>query len=853
MAQSNTASTTRINPAEGSEVEVEAGEGLTLAFDVANESPEIISYHIAAEELPTEWIAEAPVLDAAPGSNERVKVVVRPFVNAMDGVYPMRLSILADGSSYANVSLNLRVLPPPPGAILQPPPPVVVPVAAPPVAPVYDLEPEPVEPVNIVESGFVPPSEPIAPVAIPEPFAPTPVIEPLVEATDDAPAEALVEKPKRRPASPKPAPVTSPVAETAPTVVEVAPPVTPSRVVPTQVTPPVAPPINTTPAPVVTPRVTPVQTAPPVQIPPVVTPQPAPPRPQHQPVAPPVVAQSRPQPQPVTPPRPAAAPLPLTPEPLPVTDEFSNYSYRPSTQDAEIDEPDEPNAIVAGTKDGNDGDVFTVAPGQTLLVRITVQNDGTYARNYVLEDDQLLDQNWLDLRQYDINLDRNALGELRFRLTPPTDAEPGAYPFGVRFGPSDASRRVKQFTLLIPALPLVELKAEKTEQSVLSLAVKPGIGTEFPLQVVSTGNADTSFRVGVVAAGGQTAASDPDTPYLYETDKWRYEFDRELEEVRVPENHQAARPEPVRLRVARKGVWWWGFKEAHEITVAATPVMGAAPTSGGEAAPRASSQATVTLKRWRPIPFPAVFLIPLLLILLPIFGGGARDVVVENGVQGTGSLASGDSSTSGNLYYVLQNGAVTVDPAKPPKDITADLAWSATAGSWLYLATDKSKTLASGPFLRGFTDTASVSEYGLTRTYTVGSPLSRQSVTVRYLPLRTNNLGIVVRQNNKPVTAKVFDVPGGTEKGGREYVLAKTGAATLSLTNGYTNGLDVVVWLATNTGGASVNNIATVDAKRLLPGTTLPTITVAPPASGSAEVTLLTTDAKGQVIRLRFE
>lgn len=735
----NGAGGVRINPANGSEITVEAGQTVTLVFDVANESPEIVSYHILAEQVPSEWIADAPVMDTAPGTNDRVRVVLRPFVNAMEGVYPMRLSVAADGSIFASVTLSLRVLPAP-----------AVPIPTAPVTP---------EPPKLTPPVAVPP-EPLA-----------------TEATEPT--------------------LTFPVPDFAA--------------------------LKATPPPTIPPPVETVQT--------------------------PVV-----QPLPVTPPPPPVRPVvPVTPPTpvIPVTDEFSDFTYQPHTQETATDEPDERNVVVTGAKDSSDGEVFTVAPGQTLLVRLTVQNEGAFTRNYVLEDDQLLPVNWLDLRQYDISLDRNALGELRFRLTPPANAEPGAYPFGVRFGPSDAARRVRQFTLLIPALPAVRVSSEKPA---ITSPFGTGHETEFALQVVSVGNADTAFRIGVVAAGVAQAGANPDALYLYESAQWRYLFDREIEEVRVPENRQAARPETVRFRMARKGIWWLGWREKHQVTVAATPVMTGAQIPGEAATPGSApgGETTLTLHRWRVLPFPAFVTVPLVLLLLPILGGGARDIVVENGVQGT-AVPSSDTATE-NLYYVLQNQPVTVDPAKPAKQMTADLGWTASAGAWLSLWTDKSRTLASGPFVRGYADTTSVPEYGVTRNYTVGSLWSRQSVTARFLPLRTNALQIIVRQGKQVLSPKTFNAPGGIDGGGREYVLPRTGGpATVSLRNGYPNGLDVIVWEATNSGGAGVTGIATVDAKRLLPLTTLPTITIAPPRSGSAEVVLLTTDAKAQLVRFRFE
>jgi hypothetical protein len=112
---------------------------------------------------------------------------------------------------------------------------------------------------------------------------------------------------------------------------------------------------------------------------------------------------------------------------------------------------------------------------------------------------------------------------------------------------------------------------------------------------------------------------------IYETPNWTYQLDHEVDNLKAPAQGRDLKPVEVSLRVRRRGPWWWGFQESHTVNVAAVPVTDA--TNGA----KDENLTQVTIKRWRLLPFPYIFLIPIILMLL-LAGSQAGNLRVTNGI-----------------------------------------------------------------------------------------------------------------------------------------------------------------------------------------------------------------------------
>jgi hypothetical protein len=123
-----------------------------------------------------------------------------------------------------------------------------------------------------------------------------------------------------------------------------------------------------------------------------------------------------------------------------------------------------------------------------------------------------------------------------------------------------------------------------------------------------------------------TNAAAPGTP-VYDTPQWRYLFDNEIETLRTPSTGRG-QPVGVRLRLERRGAWWFGFRESHRVRVTAVPVTD--KTNGG----KAGNAVDLTAVRWRLIPFPALLLVPILLVMMVFLSGSAKTLDVLNAAQG---------------------------------------------------------------------------------------------------------------------------------------------------------------------------------------------------------------------------
>lgn len=355
-------------------------------------------------------------------------------------------------------------------------------------------------------------------------------------------------------------------------------------------------------------------------------------------------------------------------EDLPVVD----YSRHEREEEDETPEQEEPIIAEKSVVDPIEGSIFSLCPGETLLVRFSFVNESAGERTYILDEDRSLENGWITLVQDQVNLTRNGRGEVSLRLTPPRDAEPGEYPFTVTTGLQGGILTSVSFTLAVQAMPAVKLTAK---QAVVSIGPFSTFA-DFPLVVESAGNADTAFRVGVRNPDAGKESGETHTPdTIYETRDWRYLFDREMEDLRSPSPGRPPQPTPIRLRMVRRGPWWFGFRESHSVRVAAVPVT--EPANNG----KTGNTVQVSVRRWRFLPVPLAVFIPIVLVLLVFFAQGARQFSVVD------------------TYQDPQGQYWAVDPAGDHKNIT--LAWQALPWTFLRLTAKTGNQVTFGKTLAG--------------------------------------------------------------------------------------------------------------------------------------------------------
>lgn len=591
-----------LNPKAGTVLTAPAGGQAEAEFDFYNDSPDVAAFYLEAEGLPPGWVSgtgQAFEAYAAASGGGQLRLTLTPSLMAALGEYDFRVRVVSGGMPVGDdVALILRVDPAPEGAVES--------HAAP-------AEPEPVAPPPPVENNGAP--APVAPVIAAPIFVPQPVVvtpDPVPEPPSPvAPTPPPAPEPDPEPVTPEPVLLTPtpPVVEPEPVVAKAPPAPEPSK------PPPTAEP---TPAP----------------RPKAVTPAPAPPRP-------------------------APAPPPPVEEEAAILVDYNPPATAGGTATAPEDEGDEKEITEPFLLDPKDGAIIPLRPGERMLLRFPFRNQGAREQTYILDEDRSLEDGWLTLVQDQVNLTRNGVGELSFRLTPPENAEPADYPLTVTLGPQGGQLASRSLILSVLATPAVEIKAK-------SRTVKVGPAAkflEFPLSVESAGNADTAFRISVKAPQTEapTDGAAPTGPGdLYETPQWRFLFDKELDTLRSPATGREPRPVPILLRVRPKGAWWFGFKQTHTFRVAAVPVT--EPNNCGK--PGNSLELTAIRSRW--LPFPALLLLLLIPISMLFFSGGAGDLSVTN-AQYTQVNTGGD--LNGNAYWVVEP---TDSNTKP-----AHLAWEA--------------------------------------------------------------------------------------------------------------------------------------------------------------------------------
>ena len=548
----------------------------------------------------------------------------------------------------------------------------------------------------------------------------------------------------------------------------------------------------------------------------------------------------RPMPEQTPPSTPVPRPRPAAPpEEEPVLVEHKAAPARALPAEEEI-RPEVEAALV----DLADGGAVALRPGETRLLRFTFTNETTRETTYVLDEDQSLPGDWITLVQDQVNLMRSGKGDVSLRLSPPLNAEPGDYPFCVTLGPQGGMLTPRALTLTVQATPAVKLTSK---ESVVRIGPMASFA-DFHLSIESAGNADTAFRVAVIPSQVASDGEVRDTKPVYDTPQWQYLFDKELETLRAPASRQAPRPIPIRLRLQRKGPWWFGFRETHHVRVAAVPVTD--PANGGK--PVNTVEVTATRLRFWPMPY--LTLVPLFVLMLMLGSGGASSLQVSN------------AKHFGDIYYVLQADGVKEDATKPAVPMSAKLDWDAPFYAPLVLkATTDNKTESVG-FVHGqHTDQYSVTEYGQERTYSVSRLLvaGDTSVTARFVPARTDRkLQLSSSVSDKKLS--VLEMKTGSDAEATTTVTIprnrtsqnRTLRLNLLNTTPSFKGLRIDVWLAQIPDDFEVQNVTKTNNNPIAPGGMITAqITAKPSATGASdeELILVTTDAGHQVLHVHLK
>lgn len=310
--------------------------------------------------------------------------------------------------------------------------------------------------------------------------------------------------------------------------------------------------------------------------------------------------------------------------------------------------------------------VYPLKPGGALVVALTIRNDDPAKRalrfSLNLDDATRGDtakRAMVELIRPELNVDAGAEGELYARIAVPKGADPAVVGIGFLVGP-DGRPKPAGLRIRIEPVPAVTLTAAKSDVKTGPL---PKGYVDFDLTVGQAGNSDTAFRI---------AAVDPEIPQtlpggfpsgantaVYESGVWRYTLDREVENLKSPGFGRKPDPVKIRLRVERKGAWWWGLKESRALTVRAVPVTD--PLNGGQT----GNEIKLNAVRARPVPFPPALLLLLFLVLFPIFGGSPSRLTVLNADYDDVRQENGRAQPE---YYVVR-------AAENGEEITANVEW----------------------------------------------------------------------------------------------------------------------------------------------------------------------------------
>jgi len=525
---------------------------------------------------------------------------------------------------------------------------------------------------------------------------------------------------------------------------------------------------------------------------------------------------------------------------------------RPRTSAEEDDDTDdEPEVAERNLLDPRDGSVISLKPGETMLLRFSFKNDQRGTRTYVIDEDRSLESGWIVLVQDQVNINANGTGEVSVRLAPPITASPGSYPFILRVGPLGSTLTPCNLALDVQPTPAVKLT---TKQPTVKLGPF-GRNVDFALTIESAGNADTAFRLAVKDPAAETddegRPRGPDD--LYETPQWRYLFEKEFGTLESKAVGRPPSPISLKLRIARKGIWWFGFKEQHKATVKAVPVTDVG--NGG----KSGNALDITAIRWRLLPLPGFLAVPLAVVLFLLLASGASDLRATNAYG------------VGRSFYVLQMRDDNWTEGKPEVPMEARLKWAAPWYAMLKLKATEENRTESHFFVRGgYDDKISVQEYGdrRRRSYEISSMLrpGGDPVQVRFVPLRTDmKLLITTGPRMSPVDEYEVDEYLGEEKiplKSREVTIDVPidGSTRINFTNltDPNRALKILMWPVNVPTQFNIVNFNRTDSSQIDGGATQTakvTFVGDPPTDGSTveeNWQFVTTDATHQVLRIRL-
>lgn len=782
-------------------IEVPAGESVELLFTCNNDQMKVVTFELEASGLGA-WALEKTEHPVAPFDTSNLSFTITPKQTAELGDYPFTVRLLCGGDLVEPVgerALTLRVTEGAPVPVEEPPPPVVAP---------------PSEPIHV--AAIAPPAEkPKTTVKKTITVAP---VESGEAPIGEEPPPPIVEDPQPEP-DPEPEPEPEPIPEPEP-----------------EPEPPAPAPIPE-PEPIFAPE-------PPKEE--VMEPEPEPaPTPTFFEPEPEIVYVEEPKPEPKPDPVPVSRPEPKV---VKVVD-FD----QPAARGFGLDEPEEetPLQIQADATIANppEGTSIYARPGERVLVRFSIKNEQSGVRTYVIQEDRALPIEWIALVQDQVNITPGGSGDVSVMLTPPLNAEPATYPFTVAYGILGQPLTPVYLQLCVQAAPAVKLKV-KADSARVWVPFARALDYEFTVE--SQGNADTAYRISVkdplAERDDQGRPKGPDD--LYETPTWRYLFDREIDTLASPSANRPPTPEQHKMKLRRRGIWWFGWVEKHKMTVAARPVTDGANGGKGEN--------VVELKgmRWRLFPLPGFITVPLAISLFILLASGATGLHISNGRVGE----------DGICYVVGQSTDETSLPVS--------LKWEAPIYAFLKgtkTENDQAKPLSIAH--SSAKDVESIQGYGQAQkvTYQIGSMFTPggQQAVARFVPLRTTNKLALIDDHGAPLSGTpIPDDTVGEDKvpiTGREItiIVPKDGLYHINFRNltgvKGVNAQTIVLWTIQRPEGFDISDFITQQPNndQVIPsGQVTAKISVSKAASISDEGSvweLLTTDQTFQHLKIHLK
>ncbi len=835
------------NPASGTSFSLAYGESLELVFELENNNDNLTTFAAQISGIDRSWtpIDKGTGTAGAYGAAQVVVHLQAP-VDATAGEYGFRVNFferdephLSEASrSYSVSYAGAPVVIAPPEPKPEPrPEPKPEPAQEPEPAPAPTPEPEPVAPMAPPVAAAPPVSKaPPAPrKATPKPPAPDPEpvtmapasasasAPPAPELTVAAPVEgatATVQAPESPAPEPEPVPAyePEPIPEPVPEQEPMREPERPAYVAPSYS--PVAPLRPEVSAPVAAAPISPEPTAtPPTPVAPTYTPSYTPPPPKVEAALPP----------PMAPPEPKLVDL----APQPPSGSTIGFATKQAKTESAVDRE------IQGPANGT---TISAKPGERIRLKFSVKNDSASVANYEISYDWTHPERWINLEQQIVSIDPDANGYVSCLLEPPHNARAGSYRFQVRYGVLGEPPTQVSLTLSVGAVPSVGIAVKQAKVSVGPF----GRNVDFDVKVQNPSNADTAYRL---------AIKDPEAQYdrdgepvgndnLYETPKWRFLVDRELDTVESPRPDRPSQPVDHRVRAYRRGVWWFGWVESIKATLAAVPVTDAKNAS----VPGNASE--IVAKRWRLFPLPWFLMVPLAIVLFILVGSAPSKLRVTNALVG-----------DDNVAYILGDAHSDVAFDVPMKvQIEYDAPGYAMVGASKVQRDVTSPVGGTGH--NTVTDNAVVpkNSYGSeqTTTYFVRSKFfgGGESVTVRFVPLRTENILAVADSTGRPLpfTTEDYAFGGRTVKSRVYNVVVPAGglkALQLRNTTPTTNTSSLEVYSVLMPSGFEVGNIRSREFALNNGGTEYPKIKVSGDATEGTWV-LATTDASCPVVQIKL-